>query len=467
MKVLLIQPPNGQTIGLNSVFLAEPLGLEMVAAFLCSDHECSILDMRLEPDLHAAITSLRPDACGISCSFTSDVRRTVTIVSQIKRCLPTCFVFVGGHHASQRPLDFLDSHVDAVVIGDGERVCPELLRALERGEGVESLPAILTPSGYSSDEDLPSGSFPDMADLQLPARHLVENYRPRYQMGLEWPVYSVETARGCPYRCKFCSVWALFGAQRRKRPVSQILADLTTIEGENVFFTDDLFFHDDEHAKALALEIRRAGIRKEYTCQTRADEIVRHREVVRLWKEVGLKRIFVGFESISDSGLEGMNKGYRSYVNERAIEILKELHMGINGQFIVEPEFSVEDFQALLDYVKKKGITFPSFTILTPLPGTQLYRERREELTTDDPEMYDLFHCLLPTELSVSRFYREFARLYKESYFSRPFMLPTYRILKYLVRLEEARRFLSTTKKLRELCVPDTYLKAHHAMDLN
>lgn len=462
MKVLLIQPPNGDTIGLNSIFLAEPLGLEMVAASLESDHMCSIIDMRVDPDLDEALKEFCPDACGISCSFTPDVSRTIQIASRIKNHLPSCFVFVGGHHASQRPEDFSGSDIDAVVFRDGEEGSRSLLKAIENGDTAEEVPAVLVPGRVSGNERVQKWGFPDMASLPMPARHLVDKHRDRYQMGLEWPIYSVETARGCPYRCSFCSVWELYEGKRRERPVEEIVEELAAIKGKHIFFTDDLFFLDAERTESLALEIKRAVLRKEYTCQARSDRIVENHEVVRLWKDIGLKRIFVGLESKSDSLLKLFNKGYGARTNEKAIEVLDELGVTINGQFIVEPNFSENDFQYLLDYVRKRNISFPSFTILTPLPGTRFYEGKREALITENPEMFDLFHCVLPTKLPLERFYQEFARLYRESYFARSLRLPTYRIIRYFLSIERAKRFFATTKNLRSLCSAETYLKAHN-----
>jgi radical SAM superfamily enzyme YgiQ (UPF0313 family) len=467
MKVLLIQPPNGETVGLNSVFLAEPLALEMVAASLGPEHECSIIDMRLESDLDAVIKGFRPDACGISCSFTSDVKRTRWISAQIKSRLPGSFVFVGGHHASQRPFDFVGTGIDAVLVGDGEEACRNLLRSIERESAVEDAPGVLMCAKALEHGEIPKGTFPEMVDLPLPARSMVKKYRSQYQMGLEWPIYSVETARGCPYRCMFCSVWQFYGGKRRERPLATVVEDLSAIPGENIFFTDDLFFLDGKRAVALALEIKRAGIKKHYTCQARADGIVRDRSAVRFWKEIGLRRIFVGLESPSDAGLRTLDKGCTLQTNERALEILDELEVTISGQFIVEPEFSIKDFQALLNYVRRKRIAFPSFTILTPLPGTRLYEQRRAELVTEACEMFDLFHCVLPTKLPLESFYQEFARLYRECYFGGRLGFPTYRILRYFRSVEGARRFVATTKNLKKLCRAESYLKTHLSKDLD
>jgi radical SAM superfamily enzyme YgiQ (UPF0313 family) len=461
MKVLLIQPPNGETIGLNNVFLAEPLALELVAASLEFEHTCSILDMRLDSDLDSAVKKFRPDACGISCSFTPDVTRTIQIASRIKVHFPSCFVFVGGHHASQRPSDFSESEIDAVIFGDGEESSRNLLKAVEEGASTEGVPSVMTPGRMIGDDRPQNGDFPDIASMSPAARHLVARYRDYYQMGLEWPIFSVETARGCPYRCSFCSVWELYGGKRRERNVVDIVEELASIDGKHIFFTDDLFFFDADRAKYLAMEIKQAGIRKTYTCQARADRIVESHEAIRLWKDIGLKRIFIGLESKNESLLKSFNKGYGSKTNERAIEVLHDLEIAINGQFIVEPNFSVNDFRSLLDYAKRKKIEFPSFTILTPLPGTSLYRTKMEELVTEDTEMFDLFHSVLPTRLPLERFYEEFARLYRESYFTRPFRFPTYRILRYVLSPEKVKRFLATTKNLRELCNAETYLKAH------
>jgi len=462
MKVLFIQPPMGDTIGLNSVFLAEPLGLEMIASCLELEHECKILDMRVDKELDSHLDHFRPHACGISCSFTPDLKRTIKIARTIKDKLKGCFVFAGGHHASQRPQDFIGSPVDAVVLGNGEEVCMELIRKLENGERPEGLSAFFPtsrPTGVA--DEVLDVAFPEMKGLPLPARHLVERYRQYYQMGLEWPVYSVETARGCPYHCRFCSVWDLYGGRRRDGPEEDILNDLISIKGKHVFFTDDLFFLDAERSESLALEIRKAKIKKYYTCQARADWVVKNRGAVRLWKEAGLKRIFIGLESASDHGLKRHKKGYGSNVNEEALYFLEEVGVSVNGQFIVEPDFTLMDFKALMDYVLKRKIAFPSFTILTPLPGTDLYRERKEDLITEDPEMFDLFHSVLPTRIPLKSFYREFAMLYRESYFRRSIKLPSYRILRYLTSPDRIKRLISTTRNLRALCDPDTYIKAH------
>jgi radical SAM superfamily enzyme YgiQ (UPF0313 family) len=237
--------------------------------------------------------------------------------------------------------------------------------------------------------------------------------------------------------------------------------ELGTLQGKFVFFTDDLFFLDGDRMERLALEIRRAGIRKQYTCQSRADGIVRHEGVVRLWKEIGLRRVFVGLESTTDAGLRSVRKGYGSPTNAEALEILDRLGLSVNGQFIVDPAFTLEEFRALRAYVRERRIAFPSFTILTPLPGTSFHRERAGEMETADPEMFDLFHCVLPTRLPLQRFYEEFATLYREGYFGPGLRLPTYRILRYLCTPERIRRFIRTTRNLRGLCQARTYLEAH------
>ncbi|KPK48721.1 MAG: hypothetical protein AMK72_06265 [Planctomycetes bacterium SM23_25] len=96
------------------------------------------------------------------------------------------------------------------------------------------------------------------------------------------------------------------------------------------------------------------------------------------------------------------------------MDILNDLGVHMWGAFIVDPQFTREDFRALKTYREKRDIIYPQFTILTPLPGTDLYDEREDELVTRDYRLFDALHAVLPTRLPREEFYKEFARLTME-----------------------------------------------------
>src|SRR5262249_50240786 len=149
MRITLVQPPQGTRFGFTRILLIEPLGLECVGATLkLHQHDVRLIDLRLEnrKGLAAHLRSFRPAAVGIIGGFTTDVYSTLHTGRLVKELLPVATVFVGGHHASLIPGDFLfpGSPVEAVVIGEGEWTGLELVDALERGDDPGRVRAVAT-----------------------------------------------------------------------------------------------------------------------------------------------------------------------------------------------------------------------------------------------------------------------------------------------------------------------------------
>ena len=210
MKVGFLKPPIGGILGLEMLTFVEPLGLECVAGALEPDgHDCKIVDLRIDgegPGM-AKFRAFEPDVVGLQCNFTTERNRTIRLVEAVKRELPESFVVVGGHDASRDPEWFHDRSVDAVAVGDGEEVMPALVDALERRADLKSVPGLVlsTPSGPLHTGHAPARSQLD--ELPLPARHLIDEYADHYYINFRKPLALMETARGCPFKCNFCSVW--------------------------------------------------------------------------------------------------------------------------------------------------------------------------------------------------------------------------------------------------------------------
>jgi radical SAM superfamily enzyme YgiQ (UPF0313 family) len=258
--------------------------------------------------------------------------------------------------------------------------------------------------------------YQDMDALPLPRRDLTARYRNRYFIGFQRPVFSVETTRGCPYTCNFCSVWEMYERTYRGKTPEHIIEDLARCDGDEIFFTDDLFFLDARRALEQAEAIRKSGLRKRYTAQIRADSVAKHPEIVEAWRAIGLQRTFIGMEATDDEGLQKVEKKAHIEQTKQCIRLLADAGIEIQGSFIVHPDWDRAEFRKLAEFVKQHPITYPSYSVLTPLPGTKLHRERIAEITNHDPELMDVFHAVLPTKLPLREFYREFAALYRHAY---------------------------------------------------
>ena len=294
------------------------------------------------------------------------------------------------------------------------------LVALSRGRGQElwsasPVPDVTTPP-------LPSGPWvftgeanarPNLDSYPKPARHLIERYADHYYINFHKPLALMETARGCPFKCNFCSVWKFHHSTFREKSPRRVVEELQAISAPNVFITDDIFWLDVRRGEAMAREIKAAGIKKYFTVQTRTDIICKFPHLIEMWKECGSLAIFLGLESVTDEGLARVNKKNTAANNERAIAILKELGVGFTPNFIVDPAWDHEDFERLREWISRTGAYNSGFSVLTPLPGTELWAEAKDRVTTHDWEMFDIIHAVLPTNLPLAEFYREYARLWR------------------------------------------------------
>jgi radical SAM superfamily enzyme YgiQ (UPF0313 family) len=223
----------------------------------------------------------------------------------------------------------------------------------------------------------------------------------------------METARGCPFKCNFCSVWKFHASTFREKSAERVVAELLAIEAPNVFITDDIFWMDVRRSEEMARQVKAAGIRKYFTVQTRTDIICKFPHLIEMWKECGSLSIFLGLESVTDEGLKSVNKSNTMANNARALAILKEMGVGYTPNFIVDPAWDHDDFTRLRDWISETGAYNSGFSVLTPLPGTDLWETAKHRVTTHDWEMYDIIHAVLPTRLPLADFYEEYSRLWR------------------------------------------------------
>ena len=425
MKVLLVQPPSSDPLS-DRIFLFEPLGLEYLGAGLKLDgHAVEVLDARLTPDVEAACRRFQPQVVGLT-AYTSQLDIVRDIAARLKVGFPGLRIVVGGHHATVRPDDFNTPAIDAVVIGEGVFALREIVAAIAAGRGFEGITGVAVPADGGL-RFAPPRPYTKLDDLPLPDRSLTAAHRGHYFS--EWfkPLASVRTSLGCTARCNFCALWSITGSKYLRRSPESVIEELRSVAEPNVFFCDDESMLDHKRMDRLADLIAAAGIRKNYFLYGRVDTIVKHPELFAKWARIGLAQVFVGMEDYSEARLDAMHKGITSAQQAEAVRILDELGIMMYASYMVDPAYTREDFRNLLAYVRRMKHKYATFTVLTPLPGTQLYAERQAQLLSRKPELFDMVHALLPTTLPLKDFYAEYARLWTDA-------VPLYRVLPALAR---------------------------------
>jgi len=449
MRILLIEPAKSPvTMGGEDVHLFEPLALEYLAAGVGPRHEVRILDQRIDDTVDQTLEAFAPDIVGIT-GYTVHVNSVKRLAEKVKKWNPETLTVVGGHHATVAPADFDIPAIDAVVVGEGVRKLHEIVENADRGHGFEEIPGVLVGDEKRSN---PGAAVPvgDLDELPFPDRSLTARYRHAYYAEYMQPLASIRTSKGCPFRCNFCALWKIAGGKYFTRSPEKILEELTGIDEEFVFFADDESLVDAARMKKLASLIKQSGIKKRYYLYGRSDTIAKHPDLLELWRDIGLERVFVGLEFFRDSDLERINKGSTAKHNSEAVRVLQGLGIDIYASFIVHPDFSEEDFEGFKRYCHSIDLRFAAFAVLTPLPGTDFYDEMRDQLLTLEPEYYDFIHTVLPTALPLEEFYRQYYRLSTRAV---PFKNALSFLLKYPLRdlpsnLAKARRWY---KRLRTL----------------
>jgi radical SAM superfamily enzyme YgiQ (UPF0313 family) len=281
-------------------------------------------------------------------------------------------------------------------------------------------------------------------------------------MGFQKPLALVETARGCPYRCNFCSVWIFYQGRCRMKSPERVVSELMRLQERKILFTDDNFLINISRAEEIIRLLKRKKVKKRFTFQARSDAIVHHPDLIGQLKEVGLRGVFIGFEKIQDDALASIDKKNSVENNEKALEILRSLDIDVWASFIVDPDYEKEDFERLRQYVIDHRIETPTFSVLTPLPGTHLFEEKEEKLTTKDYDLFDIAHAVLATRLPLEEFYQEYAKLWDTPYSKYQLIWEGFRaLLKGRFTLPQLMRMLRSAQKLSE---PSFYL-AHPGIE--
>jgi radical SAM superfamily enzyme YgiQ (UPF0313 family) len=341
--------------------LFPPLNLATLAALTPPEHEVAIDDGCLGPvaATHSA------DLVAIT-AMTAQAPAAYALADQYRaRGIP---VVLGGIHPSMCPNE-AGEHADSVVLGEADTLWADLVQDFAQGR---------MKSRYHDPAPI------DLAKIALPRRDLLD---PKGYVIFN----SVQTTRGCPFNCNFCSVTTMSGVRYRFRPVENVIEELQALDGRFIYFVDDNIIGVPRRAKALFKAFRplNLGWASQVTINFARDP-----ELMRLARESGCYGVFIGFETFSNKSIRDAGKGVNKpdeYL--RDIRRIHDAGIRVWGSFIFGFDNDALDiFRETLDFIEKSRMEFAQFSLLTPLPGTALFRQFEEEqrIVHRDWSKYDL-----------------------------------------------------------------------------
>lgn len=429
MKILLINPGNPAQAG-RDLYTADihsalcrftvnkkmcfgiPLALPTIAGVTPKHHTVKIIDEMIE----AIDFSEKCDLMGIT-AMTYKATRAYEIAAAFrKRGVP---VVMGGIHASMCP-DEAAKHVDCVVIGEADNLWPRLLGDFERGNLLAQ---------YKAE------SPPDVSKLP-PPRYDLTNHD-------GYLVFFLQTTRGCPYSCKFCTVTEFNGKAIRKKSPEQVIQEIETVlplrklhlrlidmdEGRKrkklattcIFFTDDNFAINRKHAleicKAITDYQKEKGIVISWFTQVNY-EVGLDNELLTAMRSAGCFQLFMGFESLDPNALKALKKTMNS--PERYASSIKNTRQ--HGMEVVFSIILGSDHDTTMvgdeiaRFVEQNNIFLVLPNILTPYPGTVLRKEmdKDERIVQYSPEYYNIrnvvFQPKMMTPIELQRVYTDLCK---------------------------------------------------------
>jgi radical SAM superfamily enzyme YgiQ (UPF0313 family) len=397
-KIVFIEP-RAPNLHVFSQFPLPRLGVLILGTMMKQrgwDVEVYVEDLR-RIDFGAVAGS---DLVGIS-TITSTAPRAYAIADKVRTMgIP---VLMGGPHVTFLADEALE-HADFVFRGEGERPFMAFIDDWEGGRDLAGTPNLSSRAGdgrvYHNpslplEDDLDAIPFPDLSLLKPDPR--------RRKFPAPIPV---QTSRGCPFGCSFCSVTGMFGRKYRFRSTANVIEELRRYDRskDSVFFYDDNFAADRDRTKELLQAMIREGLKFPWTTQVRAD-LARDAELVGLMREAGCHTVYIGFESVNPRSLAGMKKKQTVADLVRAAKVLRRNRIHIHGMFVLG--FDEDDWPSVKEtvkFAKRSRLSTTQFLILTPLPGSEFYEKMSttHRLRFHDWSLYDAHHVVFdPARFSL------------------------------------------------------------------
>lgn len=414
MKIGLIQPPRHPSPAVFGEM--QPYALQVLATSVLQDKELQdrvrvkIIDLRFAPmdRFKTWLSNTRPDIIGIT-GITIDQPTILEIAQVSKKYSPETRVVVGGHHATMLPEDFFRSEVDLIVRGFGHHIFPEIVKGrLSKKNEFSDLRGVIQQTEPEKFVECPGWRKNIIGSPPSPDPSLVT--RRYFCFGKYMSV--VTTAQGCSGRCTFCACWRATGGKYIMKSPEDVVQEIINAREKYVFLGDDNTFDNLARAWEIVRLLKDRRVHKMYDGYCQAKIIAENPDLFKRWAKIGLKWLTVGSEAISDERLKKIKKDSTVEINEEANRVLQSCGIVNYAHFMIYPDFSLDDFNDILEYIYKHGIVEPVFPIFTPLPGTDEWYKYKDEVAQKPRQFFDLAHPLTKTSLSIEEFYAKLFELY-------------------------------------------------------
>ena len=304
-------------------------------------------------------------------------------------------VVIGGPMATLVPERVLD-RVDAVCVGEGERVWERMLRDFEQGK----------LQGIYRAEESCVPSFP-VPRYDLLAAKKIGWYLP------------VQAGRGCPHRCDFCSIAAAYDGRYRRRPIPEIVRDIQAVKSlgfRRILLLDDNIAADRGYAMELFAEVEKLDVEWMGQC---ALSIANHPGLLEAAVRSGCTTLSFGLETVNQASLESVNKRFTVVEDyERSLRVIRAAGIDVSTEMILGMDGDGPDtFERTADFVLRNQITLPRFYVLTPIPGTRLYDRMEEQgrITDTDFGHYNAAQVVFrPARMTSEELDRGYWALYEK-----------------------------------------------------
>jgi radical SAM superfamily enzyme YgiQ (UPF0313 family) len=359
MKLLLISPSNRPGRKVLKAIRIPQLGLHILASLTPADVDITVMDEQMEE----IDFSLDFDLVGITC-MTATANRSYELAERYKQ--KGSRVVLGGIHPTILPEEAVQ-HADAVVIGEAEGCWADVVDDFRKNR----LRRI----------------------YRAPAPDLSKYPAPRRRLGIDKTLFGcvgLVTTRGCPYACEFCSVTDFYGGKIRHRPVSTVVEDIKQSGSKTFLILDDNVAGHPEYSKELFEALIPLGIR--WVGQSSLS-LAKDKAMLDLCRRSGCAALFFGVESVSPASLAGMKKSLKSIKEtEEAVKIIQDHGIAFHPSIILGFDTDTRAvFDDTLAFLARSKLPTMALHVLTPYPGTRLYRRFKDQgrIITDDWSHYD------------------------------------------------------------------------------
>ncbi len=392
MRILLINPPSKfEIIGNNPTVIEEsrghnpPLGLLLLAGYLEreTNHDITILDTQAEAltytEIGNRVATATPDVIGIT-TMTQTLIDVLRVVEICRAHAPSARVVLGGPHVHLFPEETINlPGINFLVLGEGEITFKDLLANIDNADALKSIPGLVFFDGAEVIQTGPPNLIKDLDALPFPARHMTDVNLYDSVLSPRHPVTTMFTSRGCPYVCSFCDRPHL-GKKFRARSAGNVVDEMercVELGIKEFLIYDDTFTVRKQRVLDVCRELMRRQLDIGYDVRARIDTV--DSEMLTMMAKSGCRGIHYGVEAGTEKILKVLRKGIEIPAAKKIFEQTKAAGMQVLAYFMIgNPTETIDDIRETFRVARALDPDFIHLTVLTPFPGTAIYRDGLE-----------------------------------------------------------------------------------------